>query len=702
MTRRPALIALLAVGALLLSSCGVRPTAPTPATTPQPAKPVVSDDFVNRLDGSTATIPLGSALMKALTGTDKGMLFNKTDPAYQNLIRGDKDLILVTKPSEEELADAKAAGVELEVIPVVKDALIFLANTANAVPGLTQEQVKQIYTGKITKWSEVGGSNTDIIPYQRQVNSGSQTLFLDLAMQGETPMDAPTQLRPSEMSALVDVIADYDNSVNALGYSVFYYATQMYLKDNVKLLAIDGVTPSAQTISNETYPYLTYYYAVLRADTPADSEARQVVAWLLGDEAQQMASRNNYVPLSHLNIAPPEPEYGYFGSTKTNTTQSSGTGGTKQKSVDNLSSTKIHCDHTGGQTLVSVDGQDAMSTAITNLNKQLGDMGSCPHAVTKDIAIVDSSDTTVLIGADGKTLGLSDLFYDSVNYITFINQNLFNEATNPLYADWLRNDYWPENRNERLPPSGFTGLPSDYTNFTVSMGGRRAGMMLTFAFPDGNPFFPVTTQTDYSGKQSSSNAAQVPLQLPSDLSPYGRLYTASWVTRSVDGRDQIIPGITTTSTRSAGDDQINQKIQAVATAHPEYGCLTLVSGQGRVSLLAYTDAAVCLTPAGATGWPTVVGQWTFSTWIDDPMTASDLPADWHTPGPYPISLAGAVVCPIGRTDNESCRWAMPKELGVTAFSDQAKVDSVWSGGNGIVYAIVTDGSQVYAMGYDAP
>ena len=153
-------IVTMIAGALALTGCG---PVPEPTTTPPP-KPVVSSGFVDRIDGSTATIPLGSAVMKALAGTDKGMVFNKTSKAYENLIKGDKDLILVTYPSAEEFQLAKDAGVELEVIPVVRDALVFLANTANPVAGLISEQVKQIYTGAITNWAAVGGTPAAIVP----------------------------------------------------------------------------------------------------------------------------------------------------------------------------------------------------------------------------------------------------------------------------------------------------------------------------------------------------------------------------------------------------------------------------------------------------------------------------------------------------------------------------------------------------------
>ena len=717
--RSVAVVGLVVAGVLMVSGCG--PTGGgTPTVTPSPAvsstpvspsasvagvvvKPVLPAGWVDRLDGSTATIPLGSAVMKALTGTDKGMVFNKTDKAYENLIAGTKDLILVTYPSAEELQLAKDSGVELEVVPVVRDALVFLANTKNPVPGLTSQQVKDIYTGKLTNWADVGCSADAIIPYQRPVNSGSQTLFLKLAMGDTTPMDAPTELRPGGMSTLVDVIADYDNSVDALGFSVFYYATEMYLKDTVKLIAIDGVLPSPASISDESYPYGTYYYAVLRKDTPVDDPARQVLAWMLGDEAQQLASRQNYVPLEAKNVSVPQPEYGYFGSTPENTTQSSGTGGTKPLSVEPLPASQVHCVPKDDGTLASlvIDGKPAMTAGILAWYAEQGGRDLCNPTVTSDIALVSTmhldprtAEPTfagAVIDSQGHMMKLSDLFYDKVNFIAYINQNLFNEATNSYYAQYLSGRV-----TDRLeaPVVGFTGLPNDYSDFGVTIGAD--GLVVNFHFPDGNPFFVARSVTDASGQTSSTTEWAMSLGIPADLSPFGRVVSMTWATSD---SGQIYPVLTTTSAPSEGDKALNEAIVRLVAANPGKGCFKSAYGLGRMSLVAYESTHWCtdyaLEPAGAT-IPLPLGQWNTLTWADDPMSATDLPADWRTAVSdiTPLFEYDWVSCPAQRTSDAACQRVERPE-----FSDKAVVKSVWAAPWSI-NAIVTDGDRDYVVAYD--
>ena len=69
-------------------------------------------------------------------------------------------------------------------------------------------------------------------------------------------MTPPSELAPAEMGELVDSIADYNNSANAIGFSVYYYIDQMYSKPGLRLLTVDGVTPSNDTLADGSYPFV--------------------------------------------------------------------------------------------------------------------------------------------------------------------------------------------------------------------------------------------------------------------------------------------------------------------------------------------------------------------------------------------------------------------------------------------------------------
>ena len=111
-------------------------------------------------------------------------------------------------------------------------------------------------------------------------------------------MAAPTELAPADMGGLVDSIAEYNNSANAIGFSVYYYIDQMYSKPGLRLLAVDGVTPGNDTIADESYPLCNEFYAVVHADAAPDSPQRKVYDWLDTDEGRRCIEKAGYVALS--------------------------------------------------------------------------------------------------------------------------------------------------------------------------------------------------------------------------------------------------------------------------------------------------------------------------------------------------------------------------------------------------------------------
>lgn len=255
-----------------------------------------------RVDGSTVTIPLSEAMASKLLNMDgkQAASFVKhytTHDAYVNLVAGKADIILVTEPSDEELALARAKNIDLEVVPVVKDAFVFLVNVNNPVESLTVEQIQGIYQGKIKNWKEAGGPDKEIIPYQRPKNSGSQTNMESIVMKGLIMMDPPREMVPAGMGDLIERVAGYNNSDRALGYSVYYFAKAMYSRDTIKILGVNGVKPEKATITANKYPFTISYYAVIKKSEPAGSPTRKLLKWLLGKDGQFLAESAGYVPL---------------------------------------------------------------------------------------------------------------------------------------------------------------------------------------------------------------------------------------------------------------------------------------------------------------------------------------------------------------------------------------------------------------------
>ena len=256
-----------------------------------------------RVDGSTANIPMMAQIRSSYLGEDlvesqnNSLEVTTTDYAWRNLIDGKNDLLLVYEPSEETKKIIDESPVKLKVTPIGVDALVFIVNQKNKVKNLTTEQIRDIYSGKITNWKELGGDDAVIEAYQRVLNSGSQTLFLNLVMKDVKPVDAPIKYRIEGMDGLIETLASYNNTGNALGYSVFYYAKKMYAVPGLELISVDGIMPSDETIGNAEYPFLNEYYLVIREDTPEDSETMKLYNYILSDKGREDIKKAGYIPI---------------------------------------------------------------------------------------------------------------------------------------------------------------------------------------------------------------------------------------------------------------------------------------------------------------------------------------------------------------------------------------------------------------------
>ena len=257
----------------------------------------VRDDTLVRVDASLATQPLMDAYVEGLKDYNLKKDYTNTDPAYTKLINGETDLIIVTEPSSDELKRASDAGVELEVTPVVNEGFVFFTNVNNLVNGLSLKEIQDIYTDKITSWNQVGGDNAKIIAYQRPENSGSQTGMLSLVMKDKKIKEPKKEEYIESMAGIIDAVANYDNSKDSIGYSYYYYATTMYGNENIKFLAVNGVSPNHDTIKDESYPLITAYYIVTLKGTE-NGAVSKVKKAMLESKGQEIARNAGYIEIN--------------------------------------------------------------------------------------------------------------------------------------------------------------------------------------------------------------------------------------------------------------------------------------------------------------------------------------------------------------------------------------------------------------------
>ena len=267
------------------------------------------------MDGATALYPVYSAFVQVVYPEGKydiyDFKYNEEDgygqvtctgtiEAYQRLIEGKTDIIFCAAPSQAQLDAAAAAGVELHLTPIGREAFVFFVHRDNPVDGLTVEQIQGIYTGEIKNWKELGGKWQRIRPYQRAENSGSQSALLRL-MAGLPLMEPEKEDRISGMGGIITEVASYRNHKNAVGFSFRFYSTEMVENEQIKLLALNGVLPTTETIRSGEYPISSNFYALTASPVgePApeenNAELRAFLDWILSEQGQWIIEQTGYV-----------------------------------------------------------------------------------------------------------------------------------------------------------------------------------------------------------------------------------------------------------------------------------------------------------------------------------------------------------------------------------------------------------------------
>ena len=269
------------------------------------------------IDGSTSTYPYTQGVYSVLftNGTAHPQFpksHSKSFASYERLIRGEADVLFAaTKASAELEPLAAKQGVELQYIPIAYDAMVFFTNLENPVNGLTRQQIQDIYVrNAYSSWDQVGGPEAKLLPYCRNTDSGSHALmeryFLEDGKLSLASEILQGNVSVAMSSALTDVASalSLDPPAYAIGYSVYaYYGSYEEMMTDVtpnklKLLAVDGVLPTAESIADGTYPLADYNYIVLRGDEPKDSPARRLAEFMVSDAGQQAVADSGFLPLA--------------------------------------------------------------------------------------------------------------------------------------------------------------------------------------------------------------------------------------------------------------------------------------------------------------------------------------------------------------------------------------------------------------------
>ena len=177
--------------------------------------------------------------------------------------------------------DLKAEEAELGLTATVLayDGIAIIVNPENTVTDLTSETLAKIYTGEITNWSEVGGNDAEIVLIGREAGSGTRDGFESI-----TGTEDACKYR-QELTSTGDVITTVSQNPGAIGY-----ASLASVKDSVKVLSVDGVVPSEETIKDGSYVVQRPFVLVTKTDEALSEGAREFFDYITSDAAVEIIS----------------------------------------------------------------------------------------------------------------------------------------------------------------------------------------------------------------------------------------------------------------------------------------------------------------------------------------------------------------------------------------------------------------------------
>lgn len=201
------------------------------------------------MDGSTTVGPIAksfAAYFTKTTGVQVTVSESGSGNGAKSLINKTCDIANMSREmKDKELAAARAKGVKPVEHIVAMDGIAIVVHPGNRVNALSKAQIRGIYEGKYTNWSQVGGPNARIVVIQRESNSGTQESFKDLIM-GKTAQISKTAETQSSNGAVKNRVSSTRSAIGFLGLG--------FVDRSVKPVAVNGVLPSPVTVRKGIYP----------------------------------------------------------------------------------------------------------------------------------------------------------------------------------------------------------------------------------------------------------------------------------------------------------------------------------------------------------------------------------------------------------------------------------------------------------------
>lgn len=235
--------------------------------------------------GSTSVQPVAEKLAEKYQASHPDVKINVQGGGSSVGIKSAQDGTANIGTSSKDLKDDEKKG--LTEYTLGQDGIVIAVNNKNTVKDLSKEQLKDIFSGKITNWKEVGGPDAKINLITREEGSGTLDAFQAIVMGKDTKMKSDAIVQSSTEAVKQSVKQD----PNAIGF-----VSYAHMSNDVKALSVGGVAPSESSIADGTYE-LQRPFIFLVKGTPT-GDLKEFIDWVMGPEGTKILKEEKIVKSS--------------------------------------------------------------------------------------------------------------------------------------------------------------------------------------------------------------------------------------------------------------------------------------------------------------------------------------------------------------------------------------------------------------------
>ncbi|HGM3507266.1 TPA: phosphate ABC transporter substrate-binding protein [Clostridioides difficile] len=239
------------------------------------------------VSGSTSIGPLMETIGEKFQEKNEGVSVEVqqigSSGGIKNAIEGTSEIGMSSRDLKDE---EKSAGLKETKIAI--DGIALITNTANPVKNLTMDQVKGIYTGKITNWKEVGGNDAPIVIVSREEGSGTRDGFQEIVGFESEELSKDAQISDGSGNIKTTV----EGNENAIGYISFGY-----VDEKVNSLKVNDVEPTDANVIDNKYPISRPFILVNKEDNLSE-KGKALIDYILSDEGQALVSEKGFIKVN--------------------------------------------------------------------------------------------------------------------------------------------------------------------------------------------------------------------------------------------------------------------------------------------------------------------------------------------------------------------------------------------------------------------